>query len=69
MAKRNTSNNPLFREMRELEAKCLAAGAIEDWEIKTSGEMRREAWECYLVGRIGYLEKTLEGQQYKGGGQ
>ena len=35
MAKRNTSNNPLFREIRELEAKCLTAGKIKKDDIKT----------------------------------
>ena len=41
--KRNTSNNPLFREIRELETKALKAGIIEEYEIKTSAEMREEA--------------------------
>ena len=59
MKKRNTSNNPLFRKIRELEEKALEAGIIEKAQIKTSEAMREEAWECYLVGRVEWLEKSI----------
>ncbi len=60
MAKRNTSNNQLFREIRELEEKALKAGIIGKDDIKTSEAMREEAWECYLIGRIEWLEKSIK---------
>ena len=66
MAKRNTSNNPLFCEIRELEAKCLEAGKIKKDDIKTSEEMRTTAWNIYLGSRKGYLTFLLTG---KGGAQ
>ena len=59
MATRNTSNNPLFRQIRELEEKALKAGIIEKDDIKTSEAMREEAWECYLIGRLEWLEKSI----------
>lgn len=59
MAKRNTSNNPIFREIRELEEKALKAGIIGKDDIKTSEEMREEAWECYLIGRMEWLEESI----------
>lgn len=54
------SSNPLFKELRELEEKALKIGAIEKSDIKTSGEMRDEAWECYLVGKVEHLEYMIE---------
>lgn len=63
MAKRNTSNNPLFREIRELEEKALKAGIIGKDDIKTSEEMREEEWECYLIGRMEWLEKSIRGHE------
>ena len=60
MKKRNTSNNPLFRKIRELEEKALEAGIIEKAQIKTSEAMREEAWECYLVSRMEWLESMLK---------
>lgn len=59
MAKRNTSNNPIFREIRELEEKALKAGIIGKDDIKTSEEMREEAWERYLIGRMEWLEESI----------
>lgn len=56
MAKRNTSNNPLFREIRELEEKALKAGIIEKGDTEA---MREEAWECYLIGRLEWLKKSI----------
>lgn len=66
MAKHNTSNNPLFCEVRELEAQCLEAGKIKKDDIKTSEEMRAEAWNTYLGSRRGYLAFLLTG---KGGAE
>ena len=63
MAKRNTSNNPLFRKIRELEEKALKAGIVEKDDIKTSEDMREEAWECYLVGRAEWLEKSIKDRE------
>ena len=60
MAKRNTSNNPLFRQIRELEEKALKAGIIGKDDIKTSEAMREEAWEYYLIGRIEWLGKSIK---------
>lgn len=60
MKKRNTSNNPLFRKIRELEEKALEAGIIEPWEIHTSAEMREEAWECYLYSKLEFLENAIK---------
>ena len=60
MAKRNTSNNPLFRQIRELEEKALKAGIIEPYEIHTSTEMREEAWECYLYSKLEFLENAIK---------
>ena len=45
MKKRNTSNNPLFKEIRELEQKALAVGILKQSDIKTSEAMREEAWK------------------------
>jgi hypothetical protein len=63
MKKRNTSNNPLFRKIRELEEKALEAGIIEKAQIKTSEAMREEAWECYLVSRMEWLESMIEDKE------
>ena len=63
MKKRNTSNNPLFRKIRELEEKALEAGIIEKAQIKTSEAMREEAWECYLVSRMEWLESMLKNKE------
>ena len=63
MKKRNTSNNPLFRKIRELEEKALEAGIIEKAQIKTSEAMREEAWECYLVSRMEWLESMLKDKE------
>ena len=59
----NTSNNPLFRKVRELEEKALKAGIIKNYEIKTSADMREEAWECYLIGRIECLETKIKDKE------
>ena len=63
MKKLNTSNNPLFRKIRELEEKAIEAGIIEKSDVKTSEAMREEAWECYLVGRMEYLESMLKDKE------
>lgn len=63
MKKRNTSNNPLFRKIRELEEKALEAGIIERAQIKTSEAMREEAWECYLVSRMEWLESMIKDKE------
>lgn len=63
MKKRNTSNNPLFRKIRELEEKALEAGIIEKSNVKTSEAMREEAWECYLVSRMEWLESMLKDKE------
>lgn len=63
MKKRNTSNNPLFRKIRELEEKALEAGIIEKAQIKTSKAMREEAWECYLVSRMEWLESMIKDKE------
>jgi hypothetical protein len=68
MAKRNTSNNPLFREIRELEEKALKAGIIENYEIKTSEAMCEEAWECFLISRREWLESMIQDHALKTGG-
>ena len=60
MTKKNTSNNPLFRKVRELEEKAIELGIIEKAQIKTSQMMREEAWECYLVSRMNWLESKLK---------
>lgn len=63
MKKRNTSNNPLFRKIRELEEKAIEAGIIEKSDVKTSEAMREEAWECYVVGRMNWLESMLKNKE------
>ena len=63
MKKRNTSNNPLFRKIRELEEKAIEAGIIEKSNVKTSEDMREEAWECYLVSRMEWLESMLKDKE------
>ncbi len=63
MKKRNTSNNPLFRKIRELEEKAIEAGIIEKAQIKTSEAMREEAWECYLVSRMEWLESMIKDKE------
>ena len=63
MKKRNTSNNPLFRKIRELEEKAIEAGIIEQAQIKTSEAMREEAWECYLVSRMEWLESMIKDKE------
>ena len=54
---KNTSNNPLFCDIRELEAKCIRAGN------KTSNEMRDSAWRIYLANYKAHLEALLGGAQ------
>ena len=63
MKKLNTSNNPLFRKIRELEEKAIEAGIIEKSDVKTSEAMREEAWECYLVGHMKWLESMLKDKE------
>lgn len=63
MKKLNTSNNPLFRKIRELEEKAIEAGIIEKAQIKTSEAMREEAWECYLVSRMEWLESMIKDKE------
>ena len=63
MKKRNTSNNPLFRKIRELEEKAIEAGIIEKSDVKTSEAMREEAWEWYLVSRMNWLESMLKDKE------
>lgn len=60
MAKRNTGNNPLFKEIRELEQKALAAGILKQSDIKTSEAMRKEAWSIYLGTRKSFLSSQLK---------
>ena len=60
MAKRNTSNNALFKRVRECEEIALKAGIIEPYEIHTSAEMREEAWECYLYSKLEFLENAIK---------
>ena len=58
MAKKNTSNNPLFKIVREYEEIALKAGIIESYEIHTSAEMR--SWECYLYSKLEFLENAIK---------
>lgn len=67
MAKSNTSNNPLFRKVRELEEKALDAGIINASDIKTSGAMREEAWERFLIHRKKRLESMIQEHETTGG--
>lgn len=60
MAKRNTSNNPLFIRIRELEHEALAAGIISKRDIRTSQVMRMEAWTDYLIRRGEELTQAIE---------
>lgn len=60
---KNTSNNPIFCEIRELEAKCIRAGKIKIADIKTSNEMRDSAWRIYLANYKAHLEALLGGAQ------
>lgn len=71
MAKHNTSNNPLFRKMRELEHEALAAGIITKRDIRTSAIMREEAWTDYLIKRGEKLTQAIEqyNQNLAGGAQ
>ena len=61
MKKRNTSNNPIFREIRELEQRALEAGVIQQKDIKTSEAMREKAWSIYLTTRKSFLTSLLKG--------
>ena len=63
MKKRNTSNNPLFRKIRELEEKAIEAGIIEKSDVKTSEARREDAWDCYLVGRMEWLASMLKDKE------
>ena len=67
MKKRNPSNNPIFREIRELEQKALAVGILKQSDIKTSGAMREEAWEVYLKNRKAFLSGWIKDIQKQGG--
>lgn len=69
MAKRNTSNNPLFKEIRELEQKALAAGILKQSDIKTSEAMREDAWKVYLKNRKFFLSGWIKDIQKQGGSQ
>ena len=68
MAKRNTSNNPLFIKMRELEHEALAAGIISKRDIRTSAVMREEAWTDYLIRRGEKLTQAIEVYNQNQGG-
>ena len=68
MAKRNTSNNPLFVKMRELEHEALAAGIISKCDIRTSAVMREEAWTDYLIKRGEKLTQAIDLYNQKQGG-
>lgn len=46
----------LLVKIRKLEKELVSRGRIEDYEVKSSEDMRQEAWECYLVGRLEWLE-------------
>lgn len=63
MKKRNTSTNSRLRKIRELEEKALEVGVIEKAQIKTSEAMREEAWECYLVSRMEWLESMIKDKE------
>lgn len=67
MKKRTSSNNPIFREIRELEQKALAVGILKQSDIKTSGAMREEAWEVYLKNRKAFLSDRIKDIQKQGG--
>lgn len=60
MKRRNPSNNPVFREIRELEQKALEAGILKQSDIKTSEAMRKEAWSIYLGTRKSFLISQLK---------
>lgn len=60
MKRRNPSNNPVFREIRELEQKALEAGILKQSDIKTSEAMRKEAWSIYLATRKSSLSSQLK---------
>lgn len=49
----------LFNEVRKLEKEALEKKAILKKEIKTSQEMRKDAWKMYLENRIEYLKAQL----------
>lgn len=49
----------LFNEVRKLEKEALGKKAILKEEIKTSSEMRKDAWKMYLENRIEYLKTQL----------
>lgn len=68
MAKMNTSNNPLFRKIRELEEKALKAGIIGKDDIRTSAVMREEAWTDYLIRRGEKLTQAIDLYNQKQGG-
>ena len=67
MKKRNPSNNPIFREIRELEQKALAVGILKQSDIKTSEAMREEAWKVYLKNRKTFLSGRIKNIQKQGG--
>lgn len=67
MAKRNTSNNPLFKEIRELEQKALAVGILKQSDIKASEAMREDAWKVYLKNRKAFLSGRIKDIQKQGG--
>ena len=68
MTKKNTSNNPLFVKMRELEHEALAAGIISKRDIRTSAIMREEAWTDYLIRRGEKLIQEIDLYNQKQGG-
>lgn len=49
----------LFNEVRKLEKEALGKKAILKEDIKTSSEMRKDAWKMYLENRIEYLKTQL----------
>ena len=68
MTKKNTSNNPLFIKMRELEHEALAARIISKRDVRTSAVMREEAWTDYLIRRGEKLTQAIEVYKQKQGG-
>lgn len=54
--------NDDLREIRRLERIASRNGVLEDavYSIKSTADMREEAWETYLVSQREYLEGLLD---------
>lgn len=69
MTKRNTSNNPLFREIRELEEKALKRESSKTTKSKHRKPCAKKRGSVFLISRREWLESMIQDYALKTGGE